>query len=42
MNPLTAMFIGFAVVWVGLFLYVLRLHRLGREIERKLRTESRP
>jgi len=40
MNPLTAMFIGFAIVWGGLFLYVLRLHRLGREIERKLGREA--
>jgi len=40
MNPLTAMFIGFAVVWGGLFLYVLRLHRLGRKIERQLRSVS--
>jgi CcmD family protein len=39
MNPLTAMFIGFAVVWVGLFAYVLRLHRIGRAIERDLRRE---
>ncbi|HEY6102975.1 MAG TPA: CcmD family protein [bacterium] len=37
MNPLTAMFIGFAVVWIGLFAYVLRLNRIGRSIERQLR-----
>lgn len=36
MNPLTAMFVGFAVVWVGLFAYVLRLNRIGRTIERDL------
>lgn len=40
MNPLGAMFVGFAIVWGGLFLYVLRLHRLGREIERRLREEG--
>lgn len=39
MTPLTAMFIGFAVVWVGLFVYVLRLHRIGRAIERELHRE---
>lgn len=39
MNPLTAMFIGFAVVWGGLFAYVLRLNRIGRTIERQLRGE---
>jgi CcmD family protein len=39
MNPLTAMFIGFAVVWVGLFAYVLRLNRIGRAIERELHRE---
>ena len=33
MSPLLAMFIGFAVVWAGLFLYVLRLHRIGRALE---------
>ena len=33
MSPLLAMFIGFAVVWAGLFLYVLRLHRIGRTLE---------
>jgi len=40
MNPLTAMFIGFAVVWGGLFAYVLRLNRIGRTIERQLRREQ--
>jgi CcmD family protein len=39
MNPLAAMFIGFAVVWIGLFAYVLRLNRIGRSIERQLRRE---
>jgi CcmD family protein len=39
MNPLTAMFIGFAVVWVGLFAYVLRLNRISRSIERELHRE---
>ncbi|HEU4759708.1 MAG TPA: CcmD family protein [Dehalococcoidia bacterium] len=33
MTPLLAMFIGFAIVWAGLFLYVLRLHRIGRALE---------
>ncbi len=37
MSPLVAMFIGFAIVWAGLFLYVLRLHGIGRTIERQLR-----
>lgn len=40
MTPLGAMFVGFAIVWGGLFLYVLRLHRITREIERRLRRES--
>ena len=39
MNPLTAMFVGFAIIWAGLFIYVLRLHRLGRAIEQQLRKE---
>jgi CcmD family protein len=39
MNPLTAMFIGFATVWAGLFAYVLRLNRIGRSIERQLHRE---
>jgi CcmD family protein len=39
MSPLTAMFVGFAIIWGGLFLYVLRLHRLGRAIERQLPRE---
>ncbi len=38
MTPLFAMFIGFAVVWAGLFLYVLRLHRIGRTLEAELET----
>jgi len=41
MNPLTAMFIGFAIVWGGLFLYVLRLHRAGRALEEQLRRGTR-
>lgn len=36
MTPLVAMFIGFAVVWAGLFLYVLRLHRVGRALDAEL------
>lgn len=39
MTPLTAMFIGFTVVWLGLFAYVLRLNRIGRAIERELHRE---
>lgn len=39
MNPLTAMFVGFAIIWGGLFVYVLRLHRLGRAIEQQLRRQ---
>lgn len=39
MNPLTAMFVGFAIIWGGLFIYVLRLHRLSRAIEQQLRKE---
>lgn len=39
MNPLTAMFVGFAIIWAGLFVYVLRLHRLGRAIEQRLPRE---
>ena len=39
MNPLTAMFVGFAIIWGGLFIYVLRLHRLGRAIEQQLPRE---
>ncbi|HXF83658.1 MAG TPA: CcmD family protein [bacterium] len=41
MSPLTAMFVGFALIWVGLFAYVLRLHRLGRAIEQRLAAEQR-
>lgn len=37
MSPLVAMFVGFAIVWGGLFLYVLWLHRIGRAIEQQLR-----
>ena len=40
MNPLTAMSSGFAIVWGGLFAYVLRLNRIGRTIERQLRREQ--
>ena len=40
MNPLIAMFIGFAIVWAGLFAYVFRLNRIGRTIERQLREET--
>jgi CcmD family protein len=39
MSPLTAMFVGFAIIWAGLFIYVLRLHRLGRAIEQQLSRE---
>jgi len=45
MTPLLAMFIGFAIVWAGLFLYVLRLHRIGRALEAEvdaLRQARRP
>ena len=39
MSPLTAMFVGFAVIWAGLFVYVLRLHRVARAIEQQLPRE---
>lgn len=37
MSALVAMFIGYAIVLGGLFLYVLRVHRIGRSLERDLR-----
>ncbi|MDQ7820801.1 MAG: CcmD family protein [Armatimonadota bacterium] len=36
MTPLVALFIGYAVVWVGLCLYLVRLHRLGRALQAQL------
>lgn len=41
MSPLGAMFIGYAIVIGGLFLYVLRLGRVGRAIETELRDRQR-
>ena len=37
MSALVAMFIGYTIVLGGLFLYVLRIHRVSRSIERELR-----
>lgn len=31
------LFAGYAVVWIGLFLYVLRLGRRNRELEEEIR-----
>lgn len=41
MSPLGAMFVGYAIVIGGLFVYVLRLHRIGRAIERDLQGKPR-
>ncbi len=37
MTPLVAMFVGFALVWAGLCLYVLRLLRISRALEAEVR-----
>ncbi len=41
MKPLVAMFIGYAIVWGGLFAYVIRLHRLGRALQAQLLARER-
>lgn len=41
MSPLVAMFVGYTIVWAGLFLYVLRLHRIGRTLESQLEARGR-
>ncbi len=40
MTPLEAMFAGYAIVWGGLFAYVLYLHRLGRALQARLPGEE--
>ncbi|HLE77286.1 MAG TPA: hypothetical protein VJA65_02620 [bacterium] len=40
MSPLGAMFVGYAIVIGGLFVYVLRLHRIGRAIETDLQAHE--
>ena len=41
MSPLGAMFLGYAIVIGGLFVYVLRLHRIGRAIDAQLQGRRR-
>ncbi len=41
MKPLVAMFIGYAIVWGGLFVYVIHLHRLGRTLRAQLLARER-
>ena len=36
MSALVSMFVGFSIVIGGIFLYVLRLERLGRELEARV------
>jgi hypothetical protein len=36
------MFVGYAIVIGGLFVYVLRVHRIGQAIEAQLQTHERP
>lgn len=40
MKPLVAMFIGYAIVWTGLFVYVVRLHRISRSLAERLRARE--
>ena len=37
MNNLPYLFAAYAVVWVGIFVYVLRLGRRSRELEEEVR-----
>ena len=37
MNNLPYLFAAYAVVWIGIFVYVLRLGRRSRELEEEVR-----
>jgi CcmD family protein len=37
MNNLPYLFAAYAVVWIGIFVYVLRLGRRNRELEEEVR-----
>ena len=37
MTPLGYLFIAYAVVWIGIFVYLLRLNARTRELEEELR-----
>lgn len=40
MTPTEALFVGSAIVWGGLWAYLVRLHRLGRALQAQMQARE--